>query len=581
MPRNPTPEKEKRKRDAKGRLVARDGSTKLERWNNPAGIRALANWFREVQPHIRHANGQYLPAKLTRQQADILKQILKVDSNGNFAHQMSVIQGPRRMGKSLLILLILLWLVCSRKNYIVQLLGSNFFHSTKTQLIPLQNIIQNSPKLRLEFSPVEKCLSKTEITHPKTKSIIQLLPGTSMASSFGMGLDCLHVSDLHSAVDLEPFNALQASLLDSSNSLVLIDTNVDNYGGPVEALEKAAQVDDSIYFHSIAFNGWEDYATNAPPWIDLERAARLRDTLLEAEVKRDLYGQRSSIVNSLFPETVIELCKDQYSYPVDDLKALIGDRAHVTGGGLDRADSEWGSVFGNDNSVFCTIAKAASPDNGEPEYFVLDAHLFRPSTGKAIKRHIKSMHDKYGFKNVSLESHNTSDIQPWLVEQEIPSELVNPHSTTQNIVFPELVRIAKTGRLHISAQCTDLLGEMATMVYARLSTGKYKFGSQHQKTQHDDFVFALAWSVYSVRNQILQLYQLPNVVCKLKSPRRSHCFIMGGNLELLCGESCEAYQQVKDFYRQYMAYQTESALTLPEFYQSYVTIKGAKVYQAA
>jgi hypothetical protein len=153
-------------------------------------------------------------------------------------------------------------------------------------------------------------------------------------------------------------------------------------------LEKQAQVDPSIYFHAITYDGWEDYEKNAPAWISRPRAARLRDTLLEAEVKRDLYGQRSSIVNSLFPESVIELCKDSYQYPVEDIKALIGDRAHGIGGDLDRADSEWGSVFGNDNTIFVTTAKVASPTSGEPEYYVLNAHLFRPSTGRAIKRHI-------------------------------------------------------------------------------------------------------------------------------------------------------------------------------------------------
>ncbi len=488
--------------------------------------------------------------------------------------------GPRRQGKSILLMLIILWLTCSRKNHVTQLLGANEFHSRKTQFQPLAKIIENSPKLRLLFGPVERNLRINEIRNPRTKSVIQLMPGMSFSSSFGQGLDCLWAGDLHSYPSYDAWNAIQASLIDSANSLVFACTQPDAFGGPVEALEKQAQVDESIFFHSITYDGWDDYEANAPSWIDRKRAARLRDTLLEAEVKRDLYGQRSSIVNSLFPEPVIELCKDSYRYPVEDIKPLIGDRAHVIGGGLDRADSEWGSVFGNDNSVFVTVAKSAAIDNGEANFHVLDAHLFRPSTGRAIKRHVIDMHKRFSFKNVSLEAHNTSDIAPFLVEQKIPAELVNPHSTLQNVIFPELVRIAKTGRLHISTQCTGLLSEMASMTYTRLSTGKYRFQAP-QKVSHDDFVFALAWAVYSLRNQILQLYQLPNVVCKLKSNRRSLCFLMGGNLELLCGRQCEAFLQVEEFHRQYMQFQTESVLTLPEFFSAFCTIKGAKVYQAA
>ena len=554
----------------------------MERWSPSNGALGFARFVADNSPHIKHADGRYRPIKLTRRQVDIVKQVLAVDTEGNFLHQLSVIMGPRRQGKSILLMLIILWLTCSRKNHVTQLLGANEFHSRKTQYQPICKVIENSPKLRLLFGPVDRNLLTQEIRNPRTKSVIQMLPGMSFGSSFGQGLDCLYAADLHSYPSYDAWAAIQASLIDSHNSLVFADSQPDAFGGPVEALEKQSTVDDSIYFHSITYDGWDDYQANAPSWIDRKRAARLRDTLLEAEVKRDLYGIRSSIVNSLFDESTISICKDQYRYPVDDIKALIGDRAYVIGGGLDRADSEWGSVFGNDNSVFITVAKVASPDNGEANFYVCDAHLFRPSTGRAIKRHIIDMHKRYGgFKNVSLEAHNTSDIAPFLVEQKIPAELVNPHSTLQNVIFPELVRIAKTGRLHISTQCTDLLSEMASMTYTRLTTGKYKFGSLHQKKQHDDFPYALAWAVYSLRNQILQLYQLPNVVCKLKSNRRSMCFIMGGSLELLCGQQCEAYQQVKEFHRQYMQFQTESHLTLAEFFNAYVTIKGAKVYQAA
>jgi hypothetical protein len=348
----------------------------------------------------------------------------------------------------------------------------------------------------------------------------------------------------------------------------------------VHSLQNEAEADPQIHCTHVWFKSIDEYCEKAPDWISRERARRLERTTLEADFRRDVLGQRSDIVNSLFPEAVIEICRDSYRHPVDDTKALIGNRALVIGGGLDRADSEWGSVFGNDNSVFTTVAKVASLDNQEPEIFVLDQHLFRPSTGRAIKRHILKMHQRYGFTNVTLEAHNVSDIQPWLVEQGIPSETVNPHSTTQNIAWPELVRIAKTGRLRISKDLSELFREMAGMTYTKLGTGNYKFGHGDQRLT-DDRCFSLLWAVHSLRREVLQAFELPHVQCLNKSSRRHLCFIFGGSLELLCGEHCEAYQSVVEMFRQYTAYQTESALTLPKFYRQLVKVKGAIIYQVA
>lgn len=62
--------------------------------------------------------------------------------------------------------------------------------------------------------------------------------GVSMSTAFGDRINLLWVSDLHASPDIGPFNALQASLLDSENSLILIDSNVDEIGGPVHELQK-------------------------------------------------------------------------------------------------------------------------------------------------------------------------------------------------------------------------------------------------------------------------------------------------------------------------------------------------------
>jgi len=553
MPRDCNSKRSKRHylRDSRTGQFAPSKDSPLIRWNSPGAL-GFAYWVKDNQARIINSRNIFEPWKPTRNQADYLKICLKVDSNGHFVHTMSLLIGPRRIGKTIVHALIALWLTCSRTNHSTFLLGTTHDHTQRTMLSLLKRIIENTVALRRQFHPLEKNLTAYAINHPKMKSTIQMSSGVSTATSFGSKLNLVWASDLHASPDLQPFFALQASLLDSADSLCLIDSNPDHLSGPVHSLQNEAGVDPQIHCTHVWFKDINEYCEKAPEWISRERARRLERTTLEADFRRDVLGQRSDIVNSLFPEAVIEICRDSYSHPVDDTKALIGNRAFVIGGGLDRADSEWGSVFGNDNSVFTTVAKIASLDNQEPEIFVLDQHLFRPSTGRAIKRHILKMHQRYGFTNVTLEAHNVSDIQPWLVEQGIPTETVNPHSTTQNIAWPELVRIAKTGRLRISNNLSDLFREMAGMT-----------------------------AVYSLRREVLQAFELPNVQCLNKSSRRHLCFIFGGSLELLCGEHCEAYQGVVEMFKQYTAYQTESTLMLAEFYRQFVKVKGAVIYQAA
>jgi hypothetical protein len=250
----------------------------------------------------------------------------------------------------------------------------------------LTRIIENTPQLLRLINP-DKNIKTNEIRYPKHKNIIQM-SATSLAGSFGEKVNILWFGDAHSAPAYDSFNAYQASLLDSENSLCLVDGNPDEFGGFLHSIQKSSEQDESIFCNHIEYKDFDHYCKSAPPWIDRKRAKRLESTLLESEFKRDILGQRSSVVNSLFPESIIDMCRDSYRAPADDIKALVGERSYVIGGGLDRADSEWGSVFGNDNSVFTTVAKVANPENQEPEIYILDQHVFRPSTGRAIKKHI-------------------------------------------------------------------------------------------------------------------------------------------------------------------------------------------------
>ena len=121
--------------------------------------------------------------------------------------------------------------------------------------------------------------------------------------------------------------------------------------------------------------------------------------------------------------------------------------------------------------------------------------------------------------------------------------------------------------------------EMKTFVYNQKNDQAYTFG--HMKGYHDDTIYSTCWAIYALRNQIVNLFELGNIECTSRSRNRRHCFIMGGDLSLFCGDRCEAYHQVEEMFRQYKRIQMDSELNISEFFMTYVKVRGALVYQAA
>lgn len=198
------------------------GQTNSERWNKP-GVLGFAYWVKDLQPCILTSQNTYEPFKITRNQLEQAKQILAVDKDGNFINDMSLLIEPRRHGKSTLLALIVLWLFTSRTNITIQLLGNNEIHCRRVQYRTLKRIIRNTKKLSAMIP--EKRITTQNI---KYRSNIIQVGTTSFSSSFGGKSEILWCSDLHACPDLDPFNALQGSLLDSVNGLCLIDSNVDH-----------------------------------------------------------------------------------------------------------------------------------------------------------------------------------------------------------------------------------------------------------------------------------------------------------------------------------------------------------------
>lgn len=202
-----------------------------------------------------------------------------------------------------------------------------------------------------------------------------------------------------------------------------------------------------------------------------------------------------------------------------------------------------------------------------------------PNTAQHIKKLIRDAHDRYKLDNLTLEDYQAMDIEPWCIEQDIPVELVTAHSSRQNAMFPELHRIVKEGRLHFPEDMDKLVGEMTGFQYTSLRDGKYSFGASGKG--HDDRVYSLGWSVYSLRKEILANYVLGNIQCIRKDRQRQLCMLLGGDLELNCSSQCLAYNQVKGMHQEFKRFYTESELDICNFYKRYVKVIGSLIYQAA
>jgi hypothetical protein len=544
----------------------------LAAWNAP-GAAGFHHWLADVKPRILTKGNAWEPVALEPWQDAFMVEALEPGDGKPFRYSIVLHVTPRRHSKSTLFALLALWLFTSRSNQTIQALGNSEIHCEKVQMRTLRGIIRNTPALKAMIG--EENLRKQAIEYPGMGNIIQASTVT-MSGAFGDKLNLLWVSDFHACPDTGPFDAYQASLLDSEGTLCLIDSNTDHEGGHVHGLEMLAETDPGILCRRIEYPDLETYLREAPAWIDREKVVRLQKTQLPTAFSRDILGKRSSARNALFPAEVITLCRAEIPcpFPPDRLEELTGGRKYVIGGGLDRSKK----LFGGDNTVWTTTLKVASAKDAEPEYFVLNQDVVVPNHARCIKKAILEDHRRYNLDAVTLEQYEVADLKPWLDDQDIPAEVLSATSTNQNLSFVELHRIAKEGRLHFSQGLEMLASEMQTFVYEEKRDGNYTFGHASQKF-HDDTVYSLNWSVFATRAAVLSVYALKRIECRNLRPTRSLCFLMGGDMELLCKHECPAYHEVAEMFRGYMRLRLDDDHTLPGFYAAYVKLDGPRIYQ--
>ncbi len=549
----------------------------LKRWNEK-GSKGFWNWCSDVTPHILSRSNEYIPFEPTEKQREQIEEILKTDEQGRFINTLSLVISPRRHGKSLLFVLLILWLATSRQNRIFHLHGTTESHTRRTMFNTIIKTIKNTPKLNRMFR--EDWFRSFEVTFSPLQNIIEMQSGINIVSAFGEKISgCLWCSDLHAALELDSFNALQAALLDSEDSFLWIDSNVDHSGGPVEALQKEAEIDEHSFADYVSYESLEEFFKKAPPWISREGAKRLQRTSLPTDFARDILGKRVSARNSLFQTQIIEQCMAPYKYPVDDITKLTQGRNYKIGAGLDRAKS---LLSIGDATVWSVVLKVASPDGGEPEYFVLNSKRIFPNTDRAIKKVILQDFQKYNIDNITIENYETASLAPFLTDQKIPFELLSATPTNQTISFTEFYRIAKEGRFHFSKDLQALASEMGAFSYWQRKGGQFSFGSSSRK-HHDDFVYATNYGIFSLREKVLASYTVGNVQCLNKGPKRNLCFIMNQDPNgalLLCRARCGAYREIEEMYQSYKQSRLDSDETIQEFFAERVKIVGARISQA-
>jgi len=552
------------------RPVEADNAAILAKWRAP-GAEGFFSWLSDVQPRILTRGNQYTPVVLEPWQADFIRDALEPGEDQPFKHSIVLHVTPRRHAKSTTFALVILF--TSRENLNIQVLGNAGDHSERVQMRPLRGIIRHTPALKAMIAETD--IRKAEIVNAHLGNTIQS-SNTSMAMAFGDKLACLWISDFHACPDTGPFDAMQASLLDTEGSLCLIDSNTGAEGSAEHGLELLAETDPGIFCRRVEYPDLDTYQREAPAWIDRDKVLRLQATQLPAAFDRDILGKRSAARNALFPTEVIELCRCDLPIPFspDRLGELTQGRKFIIGGGLDRSKK----LFGGDSTVWTVTLKVASAKDLEPEYFVLNQRVFNINTAHAIKKEILADHQRYHLDAVTLEFYETADLKPWLDDQGIPCEVLSATSTNQNLSFVELHRVAKEGRLHLSNQLEVLASEMRTFVYEELKDGNYRFGHSSQKF-HDDTVYSLNWSVFATRAAVLSVYSLKRIVCNSRRPTRGLCFLMGGEMELLCKEDCRTYCEVKAMYQEFLRMRLDDEYQLPVFFQNYVKLEGPRVYQ--
>jgi len=457
------------------------------------------------------------------------------------------------------------------------------FLTRKTQTI---GIIANSEKQIVDtaFKTVASILRKTDYTASLIKSgaitiadtgtitysaLDNIIKGYSNnpAALYGKKLTIAQVSELHAAANDQSYQVVSSSTIDTDDGLVLIDSTVGPRSSPLYMLYSIAERgdDETLFFSHIQYKDLKDAMDNAPHWIKPEALKSRAAQMLPQEFAQQHLNQWTAAQSSLFPPDVLEKCRDKYRF---DIQSIVGNAAYITGAALDRAFGF--SVHGDNTVTTCVLKTLVGEDD---HYYVLASDKISFSSAAGIRKAFTRYKKDFNLSRAAIESYNSQDIAAWCGDQPFEHELIHPTADKQVNAFTALYNAAAEGRLHIHPSFDKLLSEMDTLEYRIVNNSTGRGGQQAPRFEaakgcHDDYVYSLAWAVYSLRDDELNPYEINGIHCHGKGPAVNLCLLNNGELLPPCAESCRSMILAHNIYKSYLSRGSTSPLSFDEFIQS-------------
>ena len=543
---------------------------RVREWRN--GADGFFLWIADIQPRVLGNKGKYVVFQPEPFQVEIIRKLLAQKDDGSWQYTTLGISLPRRHSKTTIMALLCLWRFCLWANQNIVAMASTEKQIISTGFAQVRNIILNTPALLEQVG--RENIQKYRIDLPKLQNSIRTV-STNVSGLYGEKITVGWCTEIHAMREEDPMQVLASSLGDTEGSWLLVDSTVDAIGGPLHRLEQLQESgeDPTVCVCRVEYTSLEEALEKSPPWIRRDWLKSRKAQLLPAVFGSQHLNQRSASSNNLFSVENIQRAQERLPLPMtlDDLNTIAQGRTFACGGGLDRA--YFGSVHG-DKTIWTSVAKVASADGGEPEYYVLNQKHILGSLGSGIKKAILFDNQEYSLKNTIIEAYNSQDVGTWAVEVGVTNEIIHATNTAQVPAFMELYRIVSEGRLHFSDKLKDLAREMETFIY-ELKGGQPHFGSDKF---HDDRVYSLAWAIHSLREQELAAYVLRNLICNSKSTVAPFCYMRRGDLVLACSEDCPSHRKVAAMFLQHRSNRVESDIALPTFFKNMVKVEGARVF---
>lgn len=537
------------------------------------GSKGFFQFCDDVQPHVPSGSGGYIRFRTGPvERAEIAKAL---DGNGV---SVAVFCWPRRHGKTLTSAMIIVWRFLSRPSENIAVVANSEKQVTSTAFRTIRQAFENTPYLKKLVAAGTIIIGADKIEMPSTGSTIQAY-SSNPAALWGMRLSCAQISEIHAARNGgdDVYEALAGSLLDTTGSLLLVDSTVSPKSSKLWELHQSANhpddPDTAIAFSHIQYADLDEACANSPAWIDPAKLRSLSRQMLPHKFALLHLNRWGDAANLLFPEALMISAIEEYPL---NLAALSAGSAAIVGGGLDRA---FGGSRHGDKTVTACVAKIAIDD--EEHIYVLDADSVPFSRLGGIKSRFDSYHRDHGMSRLTLESYGSQDVGDWCATRPYSggTETVHPSRRTKYAAFLALYQAAAEGRLHIHPRFKDLIAEMKA--FEVTEDGKASDGEaslprfSHPRGGHDDFLHAVVWAVYSLRSVTLNPYELQGVSCHGRGPAIQHCALNGGSTIPFCADSCRSMGDAKRLHGAYLARGPLVPVEFPQFILEKLTNTGA------